>query len=61
MKTPIKKATVNSEKYSMEHFDDAVCDVVNEFLPFCCTRAQHDVQPYSRAVRDPPLCTVWRI
>jgi len=32
MKTPIKKATVNSEKYSMEHFDDAVCDVVNEFL-----------------------------
>ena len=32
MKTPIKKAIVNSEKYSMEHFDDAIGDVVEEFL-----------------------------
>ena len=32
MKTPIKIATVDSDKYSMEHFDDVVCDVVNEFL-----------------------------
>ena len=28
----IKYAKVNSEKYSMEHFDDAICDVVNEYL-----------------------------
>ena len=28
----IKYAKVDSEKYSMEHFDDAICDVVNEFL-----------------------------
>ena len=28
----IKYAKVDSEKYSMEQFDDAICDVVNEFL-----------------------------
>ena len=28
----IKYAKVDSEKYSMGHFDDALCDVVNEFL-----------------------------
>ena len=28
----IKYAKVNSEKYSMEHFDDDVCDLVNKYL-----------------------------
>jgi len=29
---PIKKATVDSEKYNMEHFDDDVCDLFNKYL-----------------------------
>ena len=28
----IKCATVDSDKYSMEHFDDAVCELVNSYL-----------------------------
>ena len=29
---PIKKAIVDSEKFSMEHFDDDVCDLFNKYL-----------------------------
>ena len=29
---PKKTATVDSEKYSMEHFDDDVCDLFNKYL-----------------------------
>ena len=32
MKKPIKKSIVNSEKYSMEHFDNDVCDLFNKYL-----------------------------
>ena len=32
MKTPIKIATVDSDKYSMVMFDDDVCDLFNKYL-----------------------------
>ena len=28
----ITKATIDSNEYSMEHFDDDVCDLVNSYL-----------------------------